>query len=127
MKRSIALGLLALALPFAATAQELQLPPIIDGSGDALTAAERGAITWAVAKDFRDPLSAQYMNLRRGKQEANFKAWCGSVNAKNAYGAYTGFVPFSFIIKDGVPSVWISEHDPGHVKLMRQVQASTGC
>ncbi len=44
-----------------------------------------------VAVKLRDPNSAVFSNVRF----VTPKLVCGSVNAKNGYGGYTGFVPFA--------------------------------
>jgi hypothetical protein len=44
-----------------------------------------------VAAELRDPSSAQFRNIREGTEVA-----CGEVNAKNAFGAYTGFRKFTY-------------------------------
>lgn len=44
-----------------------------------------------VAAEFRDPSSAQFRNIKEGTE-----ATCGEVNAKNAFGAYTGFREFAY-------------------------------
>lgn len=45
----------------------------------------------AMASELRDPSSAQFRNIREGAETA-----CGEVNAKNAFGAYTGFREFTY-------------------------------
>ncbi len=44
-----------------------------------------------VAAELRDPSSAQFRNIMEGTEVA-----CGEVNAKNAFGAYTGFREFTY-------------------------------
>lgn len=43
--------------------------------------------------NLKDPSSAQFKNLRLVTGEGG-EALCGEVNAKNAFGGYTGFKPF---------------------------------
>lgn len=43
------------------------------------------------AQSLRDPLSAQFQNLRIS---GSGKALCGEVNAKNGFGGYAGFAEF---------------------------------
>lgn len=44
-----------------------------------------------VADTLKDPSSAQFRNLKKDKLTGSI---CGEVNAKNSYGAYTGFKVF---------------------------------
>jgi hypothetical protein len=46
----------------------------------------------AVVKDFKDPSSAQFRNVREKGGEV-----CGEVNAKNAMGGYVGFQRFWWV------------------------------
>jgi len=48
-----------------------------------------------VLASLKDPASAQFRNLRK-----NFNGVCGEVNAKNAFGGYTGFKTFE-VAADG--------------------------
>lgn len=45
------------------------------------------------ARDLRDPSSAQFRDLMLAHTDTR-KVLCGEINAKNAFGAYTGFVGF---------------------------------
>lgn len=54
-----------------------------------LNAAEKEVIADAVRDQLKDPDSAQF---KWG--ELKSASYCGLVNAKNAYGGYTGFSPF---------------------------------
>lgn len=54
-----------------------------------------------------DPASAQYRNLRAGRQGAV----CGRYNAKNRYGAYVGFKDF-VLLKDN-KTLYASERNDG--------------
>jgi hypothetical protein len=51
-----------------------------------------------VARDLKDPSSAQFRNVKRGE-----RAVCGEVNAKNSYGAYIGFR--HFYVESGEASI----------------------
>jgi hypothetical protein len=71
-----------------------------------LSAPEQKLVAEAVTKDFRDPAAAQFRWLPGdfvSAKEVTPQTYCGMVNGKNAYGAYTGFVPFSVFlaVKDG--------------------------
>jgi hypothetical protein len=50
------------------------------------------AAKYAVEKQLKDPLSAQYRNIR----EYYPNVVCGEVNAKNGHGGYAGFESFMF-------------------------------
>ena len=58
-----------------------------------------------VAAEFRDPSSAQFRNIIEGTEVA-----CGEVNAKNAFGAYTGFREFTY--REGI-TLLEPEQSPG--------------
>lgn len=47
----------------------------------------------AVKVNLKDPSSAEFKNIRLVKY-LNGHVVCGSVNAKNSFGGYTGFTPF---------------------------------
>jgi hypothetical protein len=47
-----------------------------------------------LATELKDPYSTQFRDLRE-QQTAGMRLICGKVNAKNSYGAYTGFKPFA--------------------------------
>lgn len=78
----------------------------------------------SVASQLKDPYSAQYSDIRIvGHKDDGTPIVCGVVNAKNAYGAYSGAVPFrSFMMvmkdRDGktvyysIPAI-IAGHDKG--------------
>lgn len=59
----------------------------------------------AVAAELRDPSSAQFRNIMEGTETA-----CGEVNAKNAFGAYTGFRKFTY--RGGI-TLFEPEQSPG--------------
>lgn len=58
------------------------------------------AIQKSVANDLKDPFSAQFQNIR---QLPSGKI-CGEVNAKNSYGAYTGWTTFMTMSPIALPS-----------------------
>ena len=47
-----------------------------------------------VSKDFKDPSSAVLRNVVLKTHAEGDKIICGAVNAKNSYGAYSGFTTF---------------------------------
>lgn len=74
---------LVLALSFPASAQERLSDPL------------RESVRTALRENLRDPASAQFRWLPRVDGEI---LYCGFVNAKNAFGGYTGFVPYLAIL-----------------------------
>jgi hypothetical protein len=49
----------------------------------------------ALTKDFKDPDGAKYRDLAVYRElDGKDLYLCGEVNAKNSYGAFTGYVPF---------------------------------
>ena len=52
------------------------------------------AVKKEVVKEFKDPYSARFEQLRYNHEEGGPYSVCGTVNAKNSYGAYAGAVPF---------------------------------
>jgi len=70
-----------------------------------LAAASAGAVYWfathkervvqnEVKQRLKDPWSAQFKSIAFVKAPDGSTVVCGLVNAKNAMGAYAGFVPF---------------------------------
>lgn len=49
----------------------------------------------SLATSFKDPSSLEYLGLQSGPG-----AICGQINAKNGFGAYSGFQPFVFDRKE---------------------------
>lgn len=45
-------------------------------------------------KDFNDPSSVQFRNVVTYSPDPGIYATCGELNAKNSFGAYTGFKKF---------------------------------
>ena len=52
----------------------------------------------AVTRDFNDPVSVQWKNVYLNRKPDGEYVVCGSLNAKNLYGAYTGFRYFYAIV-----------------------------
>ena len=48
----------------------------------------------ALVRDFKDPASAQFRETKVTRDSEGIPFWCGEVNGKNSYGAYTGFKRF---------------------------------
>jgi len=72
--------------------------------------AEMKGVTAALLNDIRiasslkDPRSAQFERLQRAirpnRKGEPHEVVCGFVNAKNGFGAYTGFRPFVYLVAD---------------------------
>lgn len=80
----------------------LSSPAIGQSASRPLTAAEKTAIKRGFDAELRDPASAQFrLGPDQPKAQAGWKSekYCGLVNAKNAYGGYTGFKVFTIFVK----------------------------
>ena len=62
-----------------------------------LTKELRIAIENGVRRDLKDPDSAKFSEINVYKGESGLFS-CGSVNARNSYGGYTGYTPFFIYI-----------------------------
>lgn len=60
-------------------------------------AAEKAAKE-GIAQEFNDPASVQYRGTITYSPEAGVYATCGELNAKNQFGAYTGFTRFVALV-----------------------------
>ncbi len=64
-----------------------------------LDAAEKKLIIDAVTKDFKDAPAARFRWMPvTDLDKRDSQVYCGMVNGKNSYGAFTGFVPFSVFL-----------------------------
>lgn len=64
-----------------------------------LTKSDTAEIERSVRRELKDPESARFKGFLATKTKGGATV-CGFVNAKNSYGGYTGFVPFSgYLIK----------------------------
>jgi len=81
MKKLLVLAVLACSAAQAA-------PP-----SKALVEKARAAIT----KDLLDPYSARLENLRIAKLKSGDTVLCGTINAKNSFGAYSGRARFFYL------------------------------
>ena len=84
-----------------------------------MSKAQEAAIEQAASRDLRDPGSAQFRNLVRLVSDQGGEAYCGEINAKNAFGGYTGFVRFYYNPK--VSERVIREDGDGADPMMVQV------
>ncbi len=89
------------AVALAVIASGLSLPsaagPVTGAAKDRLINEAKSAIS----EDFKDPSSAQFRNIWvTYEPEIDKSTVCGEVNAKNSFGAYVGFAPFTYRTKD---------------------------
>ncbi|KAB2762759.1 hypothetical protein F9K98_13270 [Brucella anthropi] len=80
-----------------------------------LTESQSEQVKAAVIAKLKDPGSADFGNMKAGKDMSGKIFVCGHVNAKNSYGGFTGMTPFggdftpsgSFLVGGigGVPAV----------------------
>jgi len=68
--------------------------PATPGTPYSLTPSQLAVAKDAVAYLMKDPGSAQFRNVR-AMDRAGSVSVCGEVNAKNSYGGYGGFNPFT--------------------------------
>jgi len=67
----------------------------------ALTAQQISVIQRGIKDSLKDPGSAQFGEMKAGKDSAGEITVCGYVNAKNSFGGYTGRKPFVGSIAPG--------------------------
>ena len=53
-----------------------------------------------IADRLRDPESVRFRGLYTVPFDGELKYLCGYVNARNAFGGYTGFLPFAALVHD---------------------------
>lgn len=72
-----------------------------------LNSSDREVINQRVVQTMKDPRSVELRNLKSyivtGPVDGAQKVLCGEYNAKNSFGAYTGFHTFYIRLKDTVP------------------------
>ena len=59
----------------------------------------------SVKTQLKDPYSANFRDVRANISEVGKPVVCGSVNAKNSYGAYSGYKRFYFTARDKPASI----------------------
>ncbi|WP_126401184.1 hypothetical protein [Blastochloris tepida] len=64
-------------------------------AAESLTAAQQSVVFGAVRRALRDPESARFGPLNAAALAGGDVAVCGSVNARNGFGGYTGPMPFA--------------------------------
>ncbi|WP_312405225.1 hypothetical protein [Rhizobium sp.] len=92
MERVVNYALVLLVL----SAASANAQAVVDNSAEKLDETAVAAMIEDVSAKFADPLAAQFKSLRQ--RDGDDGSICGTVNAKNAYGGYVGFVPFRYII-----------------------------
>lgn len=68
-----------------------------------LSTKERSWVDSVVKKKLKDPYSAVMGPMTAGIDKKGVVYVCGSVNAKNSYGAYTGLRPFIGMLSPSLP------------------------
>lgn len=81
-------------LPFVLLGALISMPQSVCASGASSHAAFVADAKRRLTRDFKDPGSAQFRNTYLTTDKGTAVALCGEVNAKNSFGAYTGFRPF---------------------------------
>lgn len=102
---------------------------IIDGSGDFLSSTERQQLFEVLADRLHDPSSMQLRRLQRSKSALPGFV-CGEVNAKNGFGGYVGFSPFTANLTIDKKEVAILKRDEVEKmtpELRQKTQELTGC
>lgn len=79
----------------------------------------------AVTEEFKDPTSAQLRKIElmdgRNASKPGEGIYCGEVNAKNSYGAYTGFMPFiAAVLGDEALAINVAQ-DQDSVVVVREL------
>lgn len=70
--------------------------------------AELTAITTKIKSVAKDPDSVRVRNVVARRDDDGLVKFCGELNAKNSYGGYTGFRPFSaFAAKNGARVTYV--------------------
>lgn len=54
----------------------------------------------SISYDMKDPESSKFRDIKINKTRGGADILCGQVNAKNSYGAYTGFTDFYYLNTD---------------------------
>jgi hypothetical protein len=108
------------------------LPPVfpnltvIDQSRNVLTIEEQKQLFDGIGDRFTDPVSAQVRRLVRSTTQTAIV--CGEINAKNKFGGYVGFIPFSagFIPRAIIvmPTKEVADQMPAEVRAQ---QTKLGC
>lgn len=82
-------------------------------AGLALASCGNSEVEDAVRSQMRDPDSVKFRDIARCSHDRDM--WQGDYNAKNGFGAYTGYQPF--FVKNGVATLLT---DPGFSGLIQE-------
>lgn len=95
-------GCLAAAPPPPKIAEQPTIAPLAAADLRSLTPQEKAVLAKTFAAGLKDPTSAifQWTKVPKKLPDDGFD-YCGTVNAKNSYGGYTGAVPFIGLILVG--------------------------
>ncbi|UQN71768.1 hypothetical protein [Burkholderia multivorans] len=74
----------------------------------AASKAELAALVAKIKNVAKDPESVRIRNVVARRGDDGLFKFCGELNAKNSYGGYTGFQPFSaFAAKNGAHVIYV--------------------
>jgi hypothetical protein len=89
------------------TSSPVVYPKLISKSQVSLSASQESQARSIISQDLKDPQSAQFRSWQTEKRLLDngktVLSICGEINAKNSYGAYTGFRPFNVTLMNGQP------------------------
>lgn len=106
----------------------------LTGCGKVKEAVAQKKLLGLLKENLRDADSAKFRNVRIGKTTYDVAktkedyAICGEVNAKNAFGAFTGFE--GFVISDnirGEPTIYMQRDKTLGVFLWAMISKELGC
>lgn len=95
---------------------------VLDGSDRRIDGHLWTSALSAVTRQLRDPVSAQYRNLRPAEH-----GLCGEVNAKSLFGGYVGFSAFHFDPRLPTPTIVNPLADSDAMQLTRDLLYVAGC
>ncbi|MGB3898355.1 MAG: hypothetical protein WA973_07345 [Mesorhizobium sp.] len=89
-------------LIFLGSASATAAQTVVDGSDKAIPDVVLKEFIRQITKNLKDPASAQIANIRLPENKAIEGILCADLNAKNAFGGYTGFhlVGYDFAKKE---------------------------
>ncbi len=89
------------------TSSPVVSPKLVSKSQVSLSASQESQARSIISQDLKDPQSAQFRSWQTEKRLLDngktVLSICGEINAKNSYGAYTGFRPFNVTLMNGQP------------------------
>lgn len=89
------------------TAAQKVSPPVTSGQY-VLSDMEKNAIMKGVRARLKDPASAIFGGVVAKREASGFVYVCGSINAKNSYGGYTGDQPYSGMLAGEGPKAFFA-------------------